>query len=59
MPTEYEIIEFTFGDNSTDYAIKYKVGIFAKDYARNPRTGQVIYFFSLEEAEREADNLLD
>jgi hypothetical protein len=59
MSTQYEIIEFTFGDNSVVYAIKYKCGLFATDYARNPRTGQVIYFFSLEEAEREADNLLD
>jgi len=59
MSTQYEIVEFGFGDGSVVYAIKFKVGLFSEDYARNPRTGEVIYFFSIEEAEREADNLLD
>jgi hypothetical protein len=60
MPTQYEIVEFGFADDSVVYAIKFKSpGIFSNwEYAKDHR-GRIIQFTSLEEAEREAENLLD
>ena len=58
MPTTYQIVEFGFVDDSVVYAIRFKSGFFSWEFVRNPRTGEIMYFYSMEEAEREAEQIL-